>query len=275
MVKVDAIEILNGSHYPNYSTYGDLYMKNNRLLKATLQFSNGNSQTIELKDVDKIQRISISPQNTNFIKLIPLEWAKGSTWNDLCISDFKVFGFSVENSEVFTENTWMVILGSFKSEAEAINYQTQLEKNHQINSEVLNSNDFTKLTKNLYIVVSRKNLTNSDAQKSLGELKPLNIDGYFKDAGQKISNNEKSKSSGNDCEQFLKEYEKFVMDYIEIIKKYKKYPTDSSILSDYTKMVSEANDWTSKIQDCQNDSTFFQKYTELTQKIATAVSEIN
>lgn len=275
MLKVDAIEILNGSHYLNYSIYGDLYMKNNRLLKATLEFSNGNSQTIELKDVDKIQRISISPQNTNFIKLIPLEWAKGSTWNDLCISDFKVFAFTGENSEVSTENTWMLILGSFRTKEEAINFKTQFDKGHQINTEILNTNDFTRLTKDLYIVVTKKDLTSSDAQKSLEEIKALSIDGYIKDAGQNIGNNEVSKSSGSDCEKYLKEYEKFVMDYIEIIKKYKKNPTDNSILSDYTRMVSEANDWTTKIQDCQNDPTLFQKYTELTQKIATAASEAN
>lgn len=86
---------------------------------------------------------------------------------------------------------------------------------------------------------------------------------------------EKSNTSGSDCEQFLREYEKFVMDYIDILKKYKKNPTDNTILSDYTRMVSMANDWTAKIQDCQNDPTFASKYLELTQRIANAASKLN
>jgi hypothetical protein len=91
-VKVIAIEIHNGSHYPNYGKYGDLYFKNNRLLKATLEFSNGTTQTIKLREVDEIQRIPIQPQNTTYLKLLPLEWARGSQWNDLCISEFAAIG---------------------------------------------------------------------------------------------------------------------------------------------------------------------------------------
>jgi hypothetical protein len=90
--KVTAIEIHNGSHYPNYQKYGDLYFKNNRLLKANLEFSNGTTVTINLREVDEIQRLSISMQNTTYIKLIPLEWARGTQWNDLCISEFTAIG---------------------------------------------------------------------------------------------------------------------------------------------------------------------------------------
>lgn len=192
MVKVVAIEILNGSHYPNHPTYGNLYTKNNRLLKITLEFSNGNSQMIELREIDEIQRISINPTNTIFIKLIPLEWAKGSAWNDLCISDFKAFGFPAANSA---------------------------------------SPDTPTI----------KNVDNSN---------PV----------------------GTDCEKYLKEYEKFVMDYIEIIKKYKKTPTDPSILSDYTKLLQQANDWTTKIENCKDDPKVFQKLMDIQLKISKAVS---
>lgn len=89
---VAAIEILNGSHYPDYPKYGDLYFKNNRLLKARLEFSNNTSQIIALREVDEIQKISFSVQNTTYVKIIPLAWANGSQWNDLCISQFTAIG---------------------------------------------------------------------------------------------------------------------------------------------------------------------------------------
>jgi hypothetical protein len=40
-------------------------------------------------------------------------------------------------------------------------------------------------------------------------------------------------------------------------------------------MLTEVNDWTTKIQDCHNEPKFAQKYLELMQKITNAASEIN
>lgn len=91
---VNAIEIHNGSHYPNYPKYGDIYLKNNRLIKAELRFSNGNTIMINLREVDEIQKISIPIQNTTYILLVPLMWTTGSQWNDLCISEFTAIGAS-------------------------------------------------------------------------------------------------------------------------------------------------------------------------------------
>ncbi len=90
--KVVAIEILNGSHYINYPKYGDLYYKNNRLIRANLEFSNGNTKVINLQEIDGVQKISFPVQLSSYIKLIPLTWAQGSTWNDLCISQFNALG---------------------------------------------------------------------------------------------------------------------------------------------------------------------------------------
>lgn len=87
--KVNGIEIHNGSHFLNYPKYGNLYLKNNRLKKARLEFSNGSSEIITLKNIDEIQKINFSPVKTYYIKLVPLEISKGSAWNDLCISSFK------------------------------------------------------------------------------------------------------------------------------------------------------------------------------------------
>ena len=51
--------------------------------------------------------------------------------------------------------------------------------------------------------------------------------------------------------QFLKDYEAWVDDYIEIVKKYKDNPSDTTILSDYTEMVSEMADWTEQADEIE------------------------
>ncbi|MBE7021790.1 MAG: hypothetical protein E7414_01025 [Ruminococcaceae bacterium] len=51
--------------------------------------------------------------------------------------------------------------------------------------------------------------------------------------------------------EFLKEYETWVDKYIEITKKSKANPSDMSILSDYTEMMKELTDWSTKAEDME------------------------
>lgn len=88
------------------------------------------------------------------------------------------------------------------------------------------------------------------------------IELYVKGIGNNIDNNssvdkttssESKKSSTDDAKwkQFLKDYEAWVDDYIAIVKKYKNNPTDMSILSDYTEMVSEMAEWSEKADEIE------------------------
>lgn len=69
----------------------------------------------------------------------------------------------------------------------------------------------------------------------------------------KTTSSESEKSSTDDAKwkQFLKDYEAWVDDYIAIVKKYKDNPTDMSILSDYTEMVSEMTEWSEKADEIE------------------------
>ncbi len=53
--------------------------------------------------------------------------------------------------------------------------------------------------------------------------------------------------------QFLKDYEAWVDDYIEIVKKYKANPSDTSILSDYTEMTSKVVEWSEKADEIASE----------------------
>jgi hypothetical protein len=99
------------------------------------------------------------------------------------------------------------------------------------------------------------------------------------DSGSSTSNSseaEKSDESNStsDCEEFLKGYEDFMDSYIAILKKYKNNPTDASILSEYTSVLSEASEWSSKTADCAADAEFAAKFTEIQMKIANAASDL-
>jgi len=82
-----------------------------------------------------------------------------------------------------TSGTWMLILGSFKTQNEAINSQKQFMTKYQLQTEVLSTNQFQNLTKDLYIVVNGKNMNNGEAKQLLEKIKGRNIDAYIKDAG--------------------------------------------------------------------------------------------
>lgn len=87
---------------------------------------------------------------------------------------------------------------------------------------------------------------NDDVDEDLTEKEDNSVDNT-------TSSETEKDSSGDDAEwkQFLKDYEAWVDDYITIVKKYKDNPTDMSILSDYTEMVSEMADWTERADEIE------------------------
>ena len=84
-----------------------------------------------------------------------------------------------------------------------------------------------------------------------------------------LDNNNESTSS-SDCDQFIKDYEKFADSYIKIMKKYKNNPSDMSILKEYTDCMQEAKDMQTKAQDC-NDPKYATKLKNIATKIAEAL----
>ena len=65
------------------------------------------------------------------------------------------------------------------------------------------------------------------------------------------------------CEKFLKEYEIYVNKTVDIVKKMKANPSDMTILSEYTKLLSESTKWMPQSTDCKNDPEFLRKCTDI------------
>ena len=103
------------------------------------------------------------------------------------------------------------------------------------------------------------------------------VEEHFDSKSSSSNSSESAKGSSvasGDCDEFLKGYEKFMVKYIALLKKYKDNPTDVSILTDYTSMASEALDWETKTADCSADPQFVAKFSEIQMKIANAAADL-
>lgn len=97
----------------------------------------------------------------------------------------------------------------------------------------------------------------------------------------KTIESEKIEGSTAAWKQFLKDYEAWFDKYIDILKKYKRNPTDASILSDYSKMVSEMTEWSERAKQYQdelskdpNASEMLKEYMDTLARITKKASEL-
>ena len=79
--------------------------------------------------------------------------------------------------------------------------------------------------------------------------------------------------SSSDCDQFLKDYEAFADSYIATVEKMKADPTDASVMTEYTSMLSKLTEVQSGGQDC-TDPEFVTKLSEIAMKITNAAASM-
>ena len=87
--RVDKLDIING-----FSKNQKTYMKNNRVKKVIIEFSDKSQQVYELEDNNmEYQTIDIGGINTNSVKVIIQEvYTNGRVYKDTCISEISVYG---------------------------------------------------------------------------------------------------------------------------------------------------------------------------------------
>ena len=87
--RVDKIDIING-----FSKNQKTYMKNNRVKKVIIEFSDKSQQVYELEDNNmEYQTIDIGGINTNSVKVIIQEvYTNGRVYKETCISEISVYG---------------------------------------------------------------------------------------------------------------------------------------------------------------------------------------
>lgn len=103
--EIDGLQIWNGSHYPNYPKYGNIFLKNNRLKVCTIELSNGTKYCFKLADIDDFQTVSFPATKTSSVKISIDATYPGSQWNDACISEIK-FLDNTENPSTIDAKPW-------------------------------------------------------------------------------------------------------------------------------------------------------------------------
>jgi len=71
------------------------------------------------------------------------------------------------------------------------------------------------------------------------------------------------------CDKFLEGYENFGNKLIEIVNKMKDNPKDLTVISEYTKLLSEYAQWSQVSNDCSKDPEFMRKFADIQLRIDT------
>ena len=98
-------------------------------------------------------------------------------------------------------------------------------------------------------------------------------------AAESDVNNNDEASKSVDWKTFLEEYEAWVDDYVDFMKKYNENPNDISLLSDYTTLATEAIEWSEKANDVEleleNNPTALKEYLETLGRITEKLASIS
>jgi len=77
----------------------------------------------------------------------------------------------------------------------------------------------------------------------------------------------------NECDQFLQDYEKWVISYIALIERYQKNPQDRTIMNDYESMVGQIGTWDIRSRSCIKDMSVRNRYLQLQELITDKLSK--
>jgi Family of unknown function (DUF6591) len=117
----------------------------------------------------------------------------------------------------------------------------------------------------LFFISCSNNQSKKEPDKNSTEL--LEGDSDSKDIGE-----------AKDCEEFIDQYEKWMDDYIKMIEKYMKNPTDATLLNEYLKLAQEGSSWmtqwNSKLYYCASKEKYQKRFDEITEKAEKKLKEL-
>jgi putative hemolysin len=88
----EAIEVHRIGIDVGFDRDGDIFAKNNRLRRATVYFSNGESIELSFLDERGVQMIGIDPVETTYVKIVIEEVYPGTHYDDTCLAEIEVWG---------------------------------------------------------------------------------------------------------------------------------------------------------------------------------------
>ena len=93
----------------------------------------------------------------------------------------------------------------------------------------------------------------------------------------------KSTESGDfkeakNCDEFIAQYEKWMDDYVVLIDKFMKNPSDADLMNEYMKVAEESmswmNQWNSNLALCASQEKYEKRFDEITEKAEKKLKEM-
>lgn len=115
--------------------------------------------------------------------------------------------------------------------------------------------------------------------KSAEQTTEQNVKSNTSTKSNNVSKDKTQKIGKESWRQFLKDYEAWVDDYVDFMKKFKDNPSDTSLISDYAQFVAQTAEWAEKAkkyEDGLKDASpeILGEYVETLGRITKKISEI-
>ena len=120
-----------------------------------------------------------------------------------------------------------------------------------------------------FILFGCSNASNQNSAKQSASDKSISSN-----SDKSVDSGTEAATSSNDCEAFIKGYDKFADKYIVMMKKMKANPSDPSLMSEYTGVLTEVSVWIDKAKNCAGDLKFRDRLLEIQKKIDKASAEL-
>ena len=82
----------------------------------------------------------------------------------------------------------------------------------------------------------------------------------------------------NSCEEYLDQYEKWIVDYIVLVKKYMNNPMDSSLSQKFLEQAEEGTLWMTKwsddLADCASQEKYQKRFDEISERAEKELEEL-
>lgn len=81
-----------------------------------------------------------------------------------------------------------------------------------------------------------------------------------------------------DCDEYVDQYEKWMDNYLVLIEKFHKNPTDQEVLQQFLKIQTEAlewaNQWQSEMMLCAGNETYEKRFNEISERAEKKLNEL-
>lgn len=225
-------------------------------------------------------KFKIISKGTYLLLTIPIEvikryetnqkWEQKAAEDEDDINQVMLYNYGLSLTLLDTNNSPFTDAGSFNHSvrSEVANallkgsgqLYVEFFKSYNEKDSLIQQSDFEMLVKNAVKFTVNSDLDFDDSMPGQSPSSDNNLQTESNPIAQT------SAASSSSCQQWLKDYDSWVTNYISFMRKYKKNPGDMSMLSDYSRLTSEMSKWSNGNSGC-NDAASVARITQIASRM--------